>query len=65
MLEVVDTGVGMGPTTLPASGGGFGLAQVRERVASLPGGGGRVEVRSSNGDGSTVRIQLPLMNHGT
>lgn len=60
VLEVIDTGVGMDATTLQASGGGFGLAQVRERLASLPGGGGHVDVNSLSGQGTTVRIQLPL-----
>ncbi len=57
ILEVIDTGVGMNPSAAP-DGSGFGLAQVRERVASLP--GGRVDVQSALGQGTTVRIQLPL-----
>jgi sensor histidine kinase YesM len=58
ILEVIDTGVGMDGTA--PNGGGFGLNQVRERVASLP--GGRVEVNTSTGQGTTVRIRLPLKN---
>ena len=40
--------------------GGFGLAQVRERMASLPGGAGSVQVSSQPGQGTTVRLTLPL-----
>ncbi len=45
---------------------GFGLAQVRERVASLPAGRaglGRVEVISTPGQGTTIRLQLPWLDH--
>lgn len=63
-LEVSDTGVGINaqpPTTLT---GGFGLAQVRERVASLP-GGGRVDVSSPPGGGTRISLRLPLnLPHG-
>ncbi|MBL8389489.1 MAG: histidine kinase [Hydrogenophaga sp.] len=60
-LDIADTGVGMDPTDeAPLHDGGFGLAQVRERVASLPGGAGRVEVDSRPGAGTTVRLTLPL-----
>jgi signal transduction histidine kinase len=61
-LEVIDTGVGM--NALPPVGhagyaGGFGLAQVRERVASLP-GAGRVEVSSPPSGGTRVCLHLAL-----
>jgi len=61
LLEVIDTGVGMDAAGAPPSGSGFGLSQVRERVASLP-GGGRVDLSAQPGHGATVRIQLPLLN---
>ena len=61
VIEVADTGVGMEPAASVGSGdGGFGIAQVRERVASLPGGTGRVDLVSAPGQGTTVRLQLPL-----
>ena len=60
-IDVADTGIGMAPDAhRPDTGGGFGLAQVRERVASLPGGGGTVQVTSRPGQGTTVRLTLPL-----
>jgi sensor histidine kinase YesM len=71
LIEVADTGAGMppephsAPNSTPPSGG-FGLAQVRERVASLPGRAGRVEVSSAPGEGTTIRLHLPLnMPHPT
>ncbi|MFN3496248.1 MAG: sensor histidine kinase, partial [Hydrogenophaga sp.] len=62
LIEVVDTGVGMDPTTTASAQGGFGLAQVRERVASLGSGSsaGQVQVLSRPGGGTTVRLKLPL-----
>ena len=61
LIEVADTGVGMDPAApVPSDGGGFGIAQVRERVASLTGGPGRVNVVSAPGEGTTVRLHLPL-----
>ena len=61
LLEVIDTGVGMDTGGAPPSGSGFGLSQVRERVASLP-GGGRVDLNAQPGHGATVRIHLPFVN---
>ena len=61
-LEITDTGVGMRPSAeRPDTDGGFGLAQVRERMASLPGGAGSVQVSSQPGQGTTVRLTLPLI----
>jgi signal transduction histidine kinase len=66
VLEVADSGIGMAEdltVSAPSqagNAGGFGLAQVRERVAGLPGGGGRVQLESSPGAGTTVRVELPL-----
>jgi signal transduction histidine kinase len=61
VIEVADTGVGMAAATNVRSGdGGFGIAQVRERIATLPGGTGRVDVVSTPGEGTTIRLHLPL-----
>jgi len=67
LIEVTDTGVGMEPTALADAGGGFGLAQVRERVASLGSGKstGQVQVLSKPGEGTTVRLKLPLQATST
>lgn len=73
VLEVSDTGIGIGKEHLPriferfyrvdaarsrATGGtGLGLAIVRHITEGL---GGRVEVESELGKGSTFRVRLPL-----
>lgn len=62
-IDVADTGVGIAPDAPQRAdpAGGFGLAQVRERVASLPGGAGAVQVISQPGHGTTVQLTLPLL----
>jgi LytS/YehU family sensor histidine kinase len=61
-LTVQDSGAGFEPVA-PTPGradSGFGLGQVRERVAGVTGGRGQVWVDSQPGQGTTVRIGLPL-----
>ena len=52
-LEVVDDGVGFDPAARAA---GFGLDGMEERVALA---GGRLEVRSAPGRGTTLSVSLP------
>jgi signal transduction histidine kinase len=52
-LEVVDDGVGFDPAARPA---GFGLDGMEERVALA---GGRLDVRSAPGRGTTLSVSLP------
>ena len=57
-LAVEDSGVG-----LPAgasAGGGFGLQQVRERLATAYGDAARVEITGQPEGGVAVRLRLPL-----
>ncbi|HXV21713.1 MAG TPA: PAS domain-containing protein [Desulfuromonadales bacterium] len=59
LLAVQDDGVGFEPQlTLPGekNQGGIGLVGMRERVAAL---GGRLEIISSPGEGTTVKAFLP------
>lgn len=67
VVEVRDTGPGIDPEDLPrlferffhgggGSGTGLGLAIVKELVEAM---GGRVEVESPPGEGTTFRISLP------
>jgi hypothetical protein len=56
VLVVHDNGVGCEP----AAASGFGLQQVRERLATAYGGRGRLEFLSSPGQGTTARVCLPL-----
>lgn len=51
---VNDNGVGFDPEDAPP---GFGLTGMRERVGLL---GGTVEIESEQGQGTTVRAELPL-----
>jgi signal transduction histidine kinase len=57
-LEVTDDGVGFDPGP---PGGGYGLPGMRARAAEA---GGRLEVRSSPGCGTTVRVAVPLETPG-
>ena len=66
LLEVADTGAGFDPAAPATTGGShFGLAQVRERVATAYDGRGRVELRSAPGQGTVIRIHLPAPNPAT
>ena len=58
-LDVVDDGSGFDPASVPAPGpdGGHGLPSVRARAAAL---GGRTDVETLSGDGTALRVVLPL-----
>jgi signal transduction histidine kinase len=56
-LEVADAGQGFDPKAVP-SNGHLGLAGMSERVKVL---GGRFEVESLTGQGTTIRAYLPLI----
>jgi signal transduction histidine kinase len=67
-IAVRDTGMGMDAqaltsaghdrfTTRPGRGGGLGLASIRDFACSA---GGRFDIESEKGVGTTVRLQLPL-----
>lgn len=57
VLEVRDTGVGAAPA--PGAGKGFGLAQVRERLATLYGGAGTLAFDAREAEGARATIHLP------
>jgi signal transduction histidine kinase len=56
LLEVVDDGVGFDPTTAEVRSRHLGLTSMEERAARL---GGRVEIASAPGAGTTVRLAVP------
>ncbi|MDQ1260375.1 MAG: histidine kinase, partial [Pseudomonadota bacterium] len=66
VLEVCDTGAGLAPgaPTTPAApsapGRSFGLAQVRERLATLYGDQGTIELIAQPAGGTCARVQFPL-----
>jgi PAS domain S-box-containing protein len=53
-LDLTDDGRGFDPTM---ASDGYGLLGIRERVEGM---GGRIEVRSARGQGTTVLIRLPV-----
>jgi len=58
VLEVADTGVG--GERVPEDAKGFGLAQIRERLATLYGPAASLRFEIAPGAGATARIELPL-----
>jgi signal transduction histidine kinase len=64
-LDVLDPGVGFevhAINRLPTRQGGFGLFNIRERLKLM---GGSIDIHSIVGEGTTVRIRVPLKpQHG-
>jgi anti-sigma regulatory factor (Ser/Thr protein kinase) len=58
VLEVIDTGVG--PSVSPKPGTGFGMSQVRERLATLYGSAASFEFTNQPGGGSRATLRIPL-----
>lgn len=58
-LEIRDNGRGFDPLT--ANGDGMGMLTLRERAVEL---GGTIEVRSSPGDGTVVRVEFDPVRTG-
>ncbi len=59
VLDVLDTGTGPGASSTPGSG--FGLAQVRERLATLYGPAARLSLEAAQPRGTRVSIRLPAL----
>jgi signal transduction histidine kinase len=57
VLEIVDNGKGFDPSASMRRRGGMGLKNMRDRSNLL---GGRLEIVSKPGEGTTVRVSLPL-----
>jgi PAS domain S-box-containing protein len=61
VLQVSDDGKGFDPdvvSTHPERSGGFGLFSIRERMEGL---GGRLELKSAPGKGTTATMAVPLL----
>jgi PAS domain S-box-containing protein len=58
VAEVSDDGQGFEPRTAP---GGVGLKSMRERAAAL---GGKLEIESKPGEGTTVYLRMPVPQKG-
>ena len=59
-LEVADTGVGLKTSQGPKTDGGFGMAQVRERLVTAYGDQARVQIAANEPQGTLITITLPL-----
>ena len=65
VLEVTDSGVGLGQGAHPAtdttaSNTHFGLAQVRERLATLHGSAGTLDLIAASAGGTSASVRFPL-----
>ncbi len=63
VLEVADTGVGLGSASTPDAGwpgSHFGMAQVRERLTTLYGAQGTLELIASSAGGTSARATFPI-----
>ena len=58
VLQVTDTGVGVADA--PQDGRGFGLSQIRERLATVYGNAASLQFHSRPGEGATSEVRLPL-----
>jgi LytS/YehU family sensor histidine kinase len=56
-IDISDTGVG--DAHAASTGKGFGLVQIRERLAALHGAAASLDFHTS-GDGASARILLPI-----
>ena len=59
-IRVADNGKGFDPATTDARSdhqGGFGLFNIRQRIEGL---GGRIEIASAPGQGTTATINIPI-----
>ena len=61
-VEVKDAGVGFDTAAVASSGAGIGLLGMSERAAMI---GGVFEVRSIRGDGTRVRVRVPVAARAT
>jgi signal transduction histidine kinase len=63
VIEVTDTGVGL-PPHLPEAGPGqsFGLAQARERLATLYGTEGTIDLIATDTGGTSAMVVFPLIS---
>ncbi|WP_329194128.1 MULTISPECIES: GAF domain-containing sensor histidine kinase [unclassified Streptomyces] len=55
-LTVTDNGSGFSPSTIRAAGRHLGLVSMRDRAGGV---GGRLEVRSQPGGGTTIEMEVP------
>lgn len=59
-IDITDTGQGFAPGAQPRPGGGVGLANLRERLASLYGGAAHLAIADNPAGGVMASLHLPL-----
>jgi len=59
IIEVSDTGIGL-DAAAPSEGSGFGLEQVRERLATVYGDQGRMSLAAEPSGGTRTTLSFPL-----
>ena len=59
-LRVEDSGAGLGGPASREPGSGFGLTQIRERLATLHGAAAHFSLQPRNGGGTVAQIDLPI-----
>jgi sensor histidine kinase YesM len=57
-IEILDTGVGLGAAP-PSDGGGFGVTQVRERLATVYGPRGSLTLEAASAGGTLATVVFP------
>lgn len=58
-VTIADTGLGFNPAGAPTSGGGLGLANIRERLNLLYGGRARFVITANEPSGTSVAVIVP------
>jgi two-component system LytT family sensor kinase len=62
IIEIEDNGMGMSPERLlEVYGGGIGISNVHERLRLLYGSQFGMDIRSREGEGTQIRIELPAL----
>jgi two-component system LytT family sensor kinase len=62
VIEIEDNGMGMSPERLlEVYGGGIGISNVHERLRLLYGSQFGMDIRSREGEGTQIRIELPAL----
>jgi signal transduction histidine kinase len=61
ILKIQDDGIGIATANAPVNRCGYGLTTMRERAQRL---GGRLEIGSPAGGGSTILVRVPLADNG-
>src|ERR1700724_1015638 len=63
LIEIEDNGMGISPERLlEVYGGGIGISNVHERLRLLYGDQFKMDIRSQEGEGTQIRIEIPALS---